>query len=80
VRDQASATPSPEVRRFEKQRLDRIAGEAEDANGHVRLVREHPELERVPGKDVGNERPIEHDVRLGEKRVRGADGTLPEGE
>jgi len=37
-----------------------------------------------PGKkmsgQMGNERPIEHDVRFGEERVCGADGTLPEGE
>jgi hypothetical protein len=57
-----------------------MTGEAEEANGYVRHVRQHPELECVSGKDVGNERPIEHDVRLGEERVRGADGTLPKGE
>src|SRR5262249_6967095 len=46
VRDQTAAASSPSLRRLEKQRLDRMLGQAEETNGRIH-VREHPPFKRV---------------------------------
>ena len=76
--DELTSAPSTDVRRIEEQCLDRVAGHPEESDGDAAFVSEDPELERVAGEELDDERAIEIDVLFGEEGVGSADGALPE--